>query len=113
MSTNHLAEFPEQTTMPRALLVTSATGNQGTATIDALLKANAGFEIFALTRNAQSASVQKLQARSPQIKLITGHLNNVEDVFQKVKQATELPFWGVFSVQVAIGDEATPESEEK
>jgi uncharacterized protein YbjT (DUF2867 family) len=99
--------------MSRAILITSATGKQGTATIDALLKANADFEILALTRNAQSASAQKLKAKSPKVKLITGHLNNVEDVFQKAAQATKLPIWGVFSVQVAIGDGATPESEEK
>lgn len=99
--------------MSRALLITSATGKQGTATIEALLKANADFEILALTRNAQSPSAQKLQAKSQKIKLITGHLNDVEDVFQKAKQATDLPIWGVFSVQVSIGDGASPESEEK
>lgn len=99
--------------MSRALLITSATGKQGTATIAALLKSRANFEILALTRNAQSASAQKLLAKSPSIKLITGHLDNVEDVFQKTKEATKAPIWGVFSVQVAIGDGASPESEEK
>lgn len=99
--------------MPRAILITSATGKQGTATISALLRSKANFEILALTRNAQSASAQKLLAKSPSIKLITGHLDNVEDVFQKAKEATEAPIWGVFSVQVAIGDGASPESEEK
>ncbi|KAJ4348969.1 hypothetical protein N0V95_005017 [Ascochyta clinopodiicola] len=99
--------------MSRAILITSATGKQGTATITALLKADADFEILALTRNAQSASAQKLQAKSPKIKLITGHLDDVDNVFQKVKQATNLPVWGVFSVQVAIGDGATPQTEEK
>jgi uncharacterized protein YbjT (DUF2867 family) len=99
--------------MSRALLITSATGKQGTATIAALLKSRANFEILALTRNAQSASAQKLLAKSPSIKLITGHLDNVEDIFQKAKEATKAPIWGIFSVQVAIGDGASPESEEK
>jgi uncharacterized protein YbjT (DUF2867 family) len=99
--------------MSRALVITSATGKQGTATIAALLKSRANFEILALTRNAQSASAQKLLAKSPSIKLLTGHLDNVEDVFQKAKEATKAPIWGVFSVQVAIGDGASPESEEK
>ncbi|KZM25035.1 uncharacterized protein EKO05_0003216 [Ascochyta rabiei] len=99
--------------MSKALLITSATGKQGTATITALLKADADFEILALTRNAQSASAQKLQAKSSKIKLITGHLDDVDDVFRKVKQATELPIWGVFRVQVAIGGGATPQTEEK
>ncbi|KAF3034666.1 hypothetical protein E8E12_002744 [Didymella heteroderae] len=99
--------------MSRALLITSATGKQGTATISALLKSRANFEILALTRNAQSASAQKLLAKSPKIKLITGHLDNVEDVFQKAKEAAKAPIWGVYSVQVAIGEGASPESEEK
>ncbi|KAF9691024.1 hypothetical protein EKO04_011266 [Ascochyta lentis] len=99
--------------MSRVLLITSATGKQGTATIDALLKTDADFEILALTRNAQSASAQKLQAKSPKVRLITGHLDDVDDIFQKAKQLTTHPIWGVFSVQVAIGGGATPQTEEK
>ncbi|KAJ4986341.1 NmrA-like family protein [Stagonosporopsis vannaccii] len=103
--------------MSTALLVTGATGKQGGSTINALLKANADFEIIALTRNAQSASAQKLQAKSSKIKVITGNLDNPEGVFQKAKEATKLPIWGVFSVQgcekVAIGDGASVQSEEK
>lgn len=87
--------------MAKAILITGATGKQGGSTINALLKANAEFEIIALTRNAQSPSAQKLQAKSSKIKLITGNLDDLEDVFQKAKQATELPIWGVFSVQVS------------
>lgn len=66
-----------------------------------MLKVNADFEILALTRNAQSTSAQKLQAKSDKIKVITGNLDNIDDIFTKAKQATQLPIWGVFSVQVS------------
>ncbi|KAF2621121.1 NAD(P)-binding protein [Macroventuria anomochaeta] len=103
--------------MSKALLITGATGKQGGSVINALLKANADLEILALTRDAQSASAQKLQSRSPKIKLITGDLDAVDDVFQKAKQASKLPIWGVFSVQwlhkVAIGNGASPQTEER
>ncbi|KAF1347214.1 nucleoside-diphosphate-sugar epimerase family protein [Lizonia empirigonia] len=99
--------------MSKALLITGATGKQGSAVINALLGANANLELVALTRNAQSASAQKLQAKSKSIQLITGDLNNIDDVFKKAKKSTENSIWGVFSVQVAIGDGATPQIEEK
>lgn len=86
--------------MSKALLITGATGKQGGSTIDALLKANADFEIIALTRNAQSTSAQKLRAKSSRIKLITGNLDDLTRVFENAKEATTLPIWGVFSVQV-------------
>lgn len=86
--------------MSKALLITGATGKQGSALINALLRANANLELVALTRNAQSVSAQKLQAKSKSIKLITGDLNNIDDVFKKAKKATEKSIWGVFSVQV-------------
>ena len=87
--------------MTKALLITGATGKQGSSVINALLKVNADFEILALTRNAQSTSAQKLQAKSDKIKVITGNLDNIDDIFTKAKQATQLPIWGVFSVQVS------------
>lgn len=84
----------------RAVLVTGATGKQGGSVVNALLKAHADFEILALTRNAQSSSAQRLVQKSPKIKLITGNLDAINDVFQKAKEATKTPIWGVFSVQV-------------
>jgi uncharacterized protein YbjT (DUF2867 family) len=84
----------------RALLITGATGKQGGSVVNALLKANAPFEILALTRNAQSASAQRLLQRSPKIKLVTGDFSNINDIFQQAKTATSAPIWGVFSVQV-------------
>jgi uncharacterized protein YbjT (DUF2867 family) len=87
---------------PRALLITGATGKQGGSVINALLKANAPFEILALTRNAQSASAQKLLKKSPKIKLVTGDFNALDDVFRKAKEASSAPIWGVFSVTVRL-----------
>ena len=84
----------------RALLITGATGKQGGSVVDALLKANASFEILAVTRDTQSKASQSLLQKSPKIKLVTGNLDAIDDVFQKAREATKTPIWGVFSVQV-------------
>ncbi|KAH8656701.1 hypothetical protein BGZ60DRAFT_384587 [Tricladium varicosporioides] len=96
--------------MSRALLITGATGKQGGAVVNALLRAKADLEIFAVTRNAQSRSAQNLLKKSSQIKLIVGNLDNPNDIFQKARQASHVPIWGVYSVQVSS---ANPESEER
>ncbi|CAI4218946.1 unnamed protein product [Parascedosporium putredinis] len=88
--------------MSRAIFVSGATGKQGGALIDSLLQENADFEILALTRDASSASAQKLAKKSPKIKLIQGDLANIDAVFDAAKKATTLPIWGVYSV--AIGN---------
>jgi len=85
----------------RALLITGATGKQGGSVIKALLEADAPFEILALTRNAQSASAQRLLKQSPKIKLVTGDFSAIDDVFRTAKEAASAPIWGVFSVQVS------------
>lgn len=84
----------------KAVLITGATGKQGGAVIDALLKGNAPYEIFALTRDAQSPSSTRLAQKSEKIKLVTGNLNMVEEIFKKIKETTTTPVWSVFSVQV-------------
>ncbi|KAI0830391.1 NAD(P)-binding protein [Hypoxylon sp. FL0890] len=89
--------------MSRAVLITGATGKQGGAVVNALLKANADFEILALTRNSQSASAQRLAQKSPKIKLVTGNLNEADNIFTKAKEVTKTPIWGVFSVQTPMG----------
>jgi NAD(P)-dependent dehydrogenase (short-subunit alcohol dehydrogenase family) len=86
----------------RAVLITGATGKQGGSVVNALLKANSDLQILALTRNAQSASAQRLAQKSPKIELITGDLDAIEEAFRTAKAATQLPIWGVFSVQVGI-----------
>jgi len=87
--------------MARTVLVTGATGKQGGAVINSLLVAKADFEILAITRDATSNSAQKLAKKSSKIKLITGDLNNAEDIFNKARQVTSSPVWGVYSVQVS------------
>jgi uncharacterized protein YbjT (DUF2867 family) len=86
----------------KALLITGATGKQGSALINALLKANYDFTIIALTRNAQSPSAQKLLQKSPKVKVITGNLDDISSVFTKAQEAAGGPIWGVFSVQVRL-----------
>lgn len=88
--------------MSKAVLISGATGKQGGSVIRALLRQKADFQILALTRDAQSGSAQKLSKLSPNIKLVTGNLDDPHDIFQKAKAATSLPVWGVFSVQVNI-----------
>jgi uncharacterized protein YbjT (DUF2867 family) len=85
----------------RTVLITGATGKQGGSVVDALLKANAPYEILALTRNAQSSSSKKLAQKSSKIKLVVGNLDKVDEIFRAAKLSTKAPIWGVYSVQVS------------
>lgn len=86
--------------MNRAILVTGATGKQGGALIKSLLADKAPFRILAVTRDPNSPSSKRLAAKSSNIMLIQGDLNDTEAIFKTAKQATSNPIWGVFSVQV-------------
>ena len=86
--------------MNRAILVTGATGKQGGALIKALLADKAGFRILAVTRASNSASAKRLAAKSSDITLVQGDLNDTEAMFKNAEQASSQPIWGVFSVQV-------------
>ena len=86
--------------MSKAILVTGATGKQGGALVNALLASNADFQILAVTRDTQSASATKLAQKSPKIKLVSGNLDNPDDIFKRAKEIASVPVWGVFSVQV-------------
>lgn len=86
--------------MPKVILVTGATGKQGGSLIDAFLRQNADVEILAVTRDISSGGAQRLQAKSPNIHLIYGNLDQPDTIFTNAKKATALPIWGVFSVQV-------------
>lgn len=86
--------------MNRAILVTGATGKQGGAVIKALLADKAGFRILAVTRDTNSPSAKRLAAKSSDITLVQGDLNDTEAIFKAAEQATSHPIWGVFSVQV-------------
>ncbi|KAI0014393.1 NAD(P)-binding protein [Xylariaceae sp. FL0662B] len=103
-------------TPKKAILITGATGKQGGATIDALIEAGAleSHTLLALTRNKQSNSAKKLEARG--VKIVQGNLNDTPSVFANAKAILspegDVKVWGVFSVQVAIGRGVTPKSEE-
>lgn len=86
--------------MSRTLLITGATGKQGGSVVSALLANKSDFQILAVTRDATSASAQKLGSRSSKITLVQGDLDDAESIFQSAKAAAKQPIWGVFSVQV-------------
>ena len=98
---------------PKPLLILGATGKQGKKVIENVLSSSkADFTILALTRNPSSASAQALAAKSPIIKLVKGNLNDVPNVFKAALSASDgVPIWGVFSVQQAVQDGATPDIE--
>ncbi|KAI0455255.1 hypothetical protein F5B21DRAFT_503554 [Xylaria acuta] len=94
------------------VLVTGATGKQGTAVIRALLAQDTeGFVILAVTRDASSPAAKKLCSISPTIKLIQGNLDDVPTLFQKALSLAGQPIWGVYSVQVSMGKGVTSEGE--
>ncbi|KAL1845972.1 hypothetical protein Plec18167_009074 [Paecilomyces lecythidis] len=96
-----------------AVLITGATGKQGGSVIKNLVSRNAPFEILAVTRNTASASSQRLAQLSSKIKLVEGNLDNPAELFQNARRVTESPIWGVFSVQVAIGNGSGEEPQGK
>lgn len=97
----------------RAILITGATGRQGSSVINALLRSNAPFEILALTCNASSPSAQFLARKSPLIKLVTGNLEDPASIFASARSVTQTPIWGVFSVQTPFGGKASTKTEER
>lgn len=86
--------------MSKAVVITGATGNQGGALIQALVEADADFEIIAVSRNPSSNSAQRLARKSPKIKVIAGDLERADDILTEAKKVTKAPIWGVYSVQV-------------
>ncbi|KAK1759794.1 NAD(P)-binding protein [Echria macrotheca] len=109
--------------MSKVLLITGATGRQGGAVIDALLDQAAKdkdgtttkFDILAVTRNTSSAAAQSLLAKSPNITLVEGNLNNVPALFEKAQRLCEKDgnkkIWGVYSVQTSLGTDVTTDGE--
>ncbi|KAL4729444.1 hypothetical protein ACLX1H_003864 [Fusarium chlamydosporum] len=89
--------------MSRAVIICGATGKQGGAVLNRLVKQNADFKILAVTRNAKSPSAQRLLGKSPNIKLVQGDLADPAAIFKTAKSVTDKPIWGVFSVQVPVG----------
>lgn len=100
--------------MSKGLLITGATGKQGGATIDALVSSpsnTSDYTILAVTRNPTSTSAQQLTSKLPNIKIVKGDLNDVPGLFNAAK-AIHPNVWGVFSVQVPMGQGQTTQTEE-
>ncbi|KAF4552570.1 NmrA-like protein 3 [Elsinoe fawcettii] len=89
--------------MSRTILVTGATGKQGRSVIKTLEDANADVKILALTRDTNSASAKKLLSNK-RVKLLSGDLNKVDDIFASASKLSSDPIWGVFSVQLAMNN---------
>lgn len=90
----------------KPIMVTGATGKQGGAVVDALLALNdPSIIILAVTRNPESETAQRLMAKSQQIRLIRGDLNNTSLTYENAKfESPTGKIWGVFSVQtMAMG----------
>lgn len=96
-----------------AILITGATGKQGSAVIDELLRRKLPYELLAVTRNTQSASAQRLAAKSPKILLVEGNLDEPNQLFKNARAVTDNPIWAVYSVQAAIGRDANEEHQGK
>ncbi|KAI1020972.1 hypothetical protein LB503_010012 [Fusarium chuoi] len=98
--------------MSRALLITGATGKQGSSVINALVAKNADFLLLAATRNKESPSAKTLASKSSNIRLIEGDLDSIPALFSAAKQAAgTVPLWGVYSVQLSMGKGVTLEGE--
>ncbi|KAM0257578.1 hypothetical protein ACHAQJ_004278 [Trichoderma viride] len=85
--------------MSRSLLITGATGKQGSAVIRSLLSRNADFKILAVTRDKSSRSAQKLASLSSKITLLQGDFNDTNAIFDRARDVSSSSPWGVFSVQ--------------
>lgn len=90
----------------KTVLVTSATGVQGRAVIDALLSTpntSPAFHVLALTRNRRSAGAMDLVLKYPKgLTLVEADLaspESVRNVFVNEKMAmTGEPVWGIYLV---------------
>ncbi len=90
--------------MTQTLLILGATGQQGGATIDALLADKRGRDIKALVRDPASKGAQALRERG--VTLVKGDLDDAASV-ERAMQGVH----GVYSVQTPL--EGGPEREEK
>ena len=63
---------------PRRVLVVGATGTQGGAVVDALLAADAEFDVFGLTRSPESAAAERLRERG--VSVVAGDATDRESL---------------------------------
>ena len=84
--------------MARAILVTGATGKQGSAVIRALLSNESfipsEYTIYAVTRNVNSPSAKALATTSSSIKLVHGDLSKPGDIFSHLSGKV----WGLYAL---------------
>jgi uncharacterized protein YbjT (DUF2867 family) len=98
----------------KTILVTGATGRQGSGVITALLSSPQceSYIILAVTRSPASAAAQKLATLSSSIHLVQGDLNDIPALFSSALSLSPThKIWGVFSVQVSMGPGVTEASE--
>ena len=86
---------------PQTVLVTGATGNQGSAVAKALLKHN--HKVIALTRNKESDAAKGLQRLGA--KIIEGSLDTPELLIDTLKQADTLFLMGS-PIETSVAQEA-------
>ncbi|EIW87063.1 NAD(P)-binding protein [Coniophora puteana RWD-64-598 SS2] len=107
--------------MPRKILVTGATGKQGSALVRALRPTSGDsqtsedipFQIIAITRDARSPGAQELE-KEKHVRVVEGNLDSADSlrrIFEEAKE--EGGIWGVFCVLAFPGLGASGESEEK
>jgi nucleoside-diphosphate-sugar epimerase len=112
--------------MQRNILVTGATGKQGTALIRALLQptpdpnatSTPGYHIYALTRKVSSPSAQHLLSAygAENLTLVEGDLDDpssVAAIYETAKLDDGRGIWGIFAVMAFPGLGASAEGEER
>lgn len=102
----------------KAILITGATGKQGGAVLKHLAThpTSSEYTLLAVTRDAKSASAQRITQQYPTVKIVQGNLDDVPALFvaaQAVLEENGLDeqIWGVYSVQVSMGKNVTHDSE--
>lgn len=73
------------------VLITGATGKQGSRVIKNLLVKQAPFKILAVTRDVNFNAAKKLAEKSDNITLIQGNLDDPASIFENVKRQTSTP----------------------
>lgn len=111
MSTTASALSPAES---KIILITGATGKQGGAVLDALLRQtqSPAFTLLAVTRNPSSPQAEALLSKSTSIRLVQGDLDDVDHLWSNASiAASKQKIWGVYSVQISEGPGVTPERE--
>jgi uncharacterized protein YbjT (DUF2867 family) len=95
----------------KTILVTGATGRQGSGVITALLSSPEPYTILAVTRTPTSPAAQRLASLSPLLHLIQGDLDDIPSLWATASSLSPGPIWGVYSVQVSMGAGVTENTE--